>query len=118
MKIDRIKATGIELTDAISAVVVKELDALDPMVARFGPPVSAQVEVGKTTQHHNKGPFFRAEINLQIPNRMLRAESEHEDLYVAIRDAAKTLYMELAKEKDRHVEGRKAEETPAEDGQA
>ena len=70
---------------------------------------------GKTD---DKGPFFRAEINLTIPNRMLRAVSEHEDLYVAIRDAAKILYQDLAKEKDRHVEGRKAEETPVEDGQA
>ena len=118
MKIDRIKATGIELTDAISAVVVKELAALDPMIVRFGPPASAQVEVGKTTQHHNKGPFFRAEINLQVPNRALRAESEHEDLYVAIRDAAQKLFMELAKEKDRHIEGRQAEDKQEEESQA
>lgn len=118
MKIDRVKATGIELTDAISEVIVKELDALDSMVARFGPPVSAQVEVGKTTQHHNKGPFFRAEINLTIPNKILRAEAEHEDLYVAVKEATKILYMELAKEKDKHVDGRQAEGQPVEDDQA
>lgn len=108
MKIDRIKATGIELTDAITATVVKELEALDPLVARFGPPTSAQVEVSRTTQHHNKGLIFRAEINLVIPHRTLRAEADHEDLYAAIRAAANTLYQEMAKEKDRHVEERQA----------
>jgi len=106
MKIDRIKGTGIELTDAIRAAVEEHVMSLDPMTARFDGASSADVEVGKTTQHHHTGPFFRAEINLSVPGKLLRAEAEHEDLYTALKDAVKKLHNELAKEKDRHDSAR------------
>jgi putative sigma-54 modulation protein len=100
MTINRIKGTGIELTDAIKDAVETELALLDPMVERWGDAVSADVEVGKTTQHHHKGEIFRAEVNLQIPGKLLRAEDENEDLYVAIKNVGDTLRRELNKEKE------------------
>ncbi len=100
MKINRIKGTGIELTDAIKEAVENELASLDPMVERWGDAVSADVEVGKTSQHHHKGEIFRAEVNLQIPGKLLRAEDENEDLYIAIKNVADTLGRELNKEKE------------------
>ena len=99
MTINRIKGTDIDLTDAIKAAVERELAALDPMLERWGAS-SADVEVGRTTQHHNKGEVFRAEVNLQIPGKLLRAEDENEDLYVAIKNVSKTLARELNKEKE------------------
>ena len=100
MKINRIKGTGIDLTDAIKAAVENELAALDPMVERWGEAVSADAEVGKTTNHHQKGEIFRAEVNLSIPGKLLRAEDENEDLYIAIKNVADTLVRELNKEKE------------------
>jgi len=100
MTINRIKGTGIELTDAIKDAVETELALLDPMVERWGDAASADVEVGKTTQHHHKGEIFRAEVNLQIPGKLLRAEDENEDLYVAIKNVGDTLRRELNKEKE------------------
>lgn len=97
MKINRIKATQIELTDAIRDAVVSELASLDPMVERYGEAASADVEVGKTTQHHHKGEVFRAEVNLQVPGTLLRAEDENEDLYVAIKNVVGKLHRELDK---------------------
>ncbi len=45
----------------------------------------AEIDLGKTTDHHRRGEIFRAEINLQIPGQsLLRAEATHYDLYVAI----------------------------------
>ena len=100
MKINRIKGTGIDLTDAIKAAVENELATLDPMVERWGEAVAADVEVGKTSQHHHKGEIFRAEVNLTIPGKLLRAEDENEDLYIAIKNVADTLGRELNKEKE------------------
>ncbi len=100
MKINRIKGTEIELTDAIKDAVESELSALDALVERWGEAASADVEVGKTTQHHHKGEIFRAEVNLQIPGKLLRAEDENEDLYIAIKNVADTLQRELVKEKE------------------
>lgn len=100
MTINRIKGTNMDLTDAIKAAVESELATLDPMLARWGGAVSADVEVGKTTRHHHKGEIFRAEVNLQIPGKLLRAEDENEDLYVAIKNVAGTLARELNKEKE------------------
>lgn len=100
MKINRIKGTGIDLTDAIKDAVESELATLDPMIERWGDAVSADVEVGKTSQHHHKGEIFRAEVNLQIPGKLLRAEDENEDLYVAIKNVTLTLQRELNKEKE------------------
>lgn len=100
MTINRIKGTGIELTDAIKDAVESELATLDPMIERWGDAVSADVEVGKTTAHHHKGDIFRAEVNLQIPGKLLRAEDDNEDLYVAIKNVADKLGRELNKEKE------------------
>lgn len=100
MHINRIKGTNMELTDAIKDAVADELGTLDAMVGRWGTAASADVEVGKISNHHQKGEIFRAEVNLQIPGKLLRAENEQEDLYMAIREVGHILRRELDKEKD------------------
>lgn len=100
MTINRIKGTNFDLTDAIKDAVETELATLDPLIERWGDAASADVEVGKTTRHHQKGDIFRAEVNLTIPGKLLRAEDENEDLYVAIKNVAGTLRRELNKEKE------------------
>ena len=100
MTINKIKGTNIDLTDAIKDAVESELSTLDALVERWGEAASADVEVGRTTHHHQKGEVFRAEVNLQIPGKLLRAEDENEDLYVAIKNVADTLQRELVKEKE------------------
>mgnify|MGYP000125406298 CR=1 FL=1 len=99
MHINRIKGTNMELTEAIKEAAASELATLDARLERWGEPVSADVEVGKTTNHHHKGEIFRAEVNLSIPGKLLRAEDENEDLYVALKNVVDTLGRELEKEK-------------------
>ena len=107
MKLDAIKATGIELTEAITAAVDHTLGRLSKLTDRFGEAVSVHVEVGKSTNHHKKGPFFRAEINIRVPKRLIRAEAEHEDLYAAIEKVEDELKGELKKEKEKYLDQRK-----------
>ena len=82
MKIN-IKATGIELTPAISAYVEKKISSIE----KFGGKATnatALVEVGKSTRHHKSGDVFRAEVHITGGGLDLYAVSETNDLYAAI----------------------------------
>lgn len=83
MKIN-IKATNTFLTPAISDYVTKRIDSLEKFADKTDETLMADVEVGKTSQHHQRGDVFRAEINLRIRGKQLRAVAEEADLYAAI----------------------------------
>lgn len=78
-----LKATGIELTDAIKEYVEKKIGSLERIISDEMEAL-AEIEVGKTTQHHHKGEIFRAEINLTLDKKQFRAVSVETDLYAAI----------------------------------
>lgn len=100
MRITEIKATNMELTDAIREYVEKRLSSLAKMCERYSP-CDVAVEVGKTTQHHQKGDVLFAEFNLTIPGEVLRATSTKDDLYAAIDDAKDQLKRQLVDRKER-----------------
>ncbi|PLX20897.1 ribosomal subunit interface protein [Candidatus Parcubacteria bacterium] len=79
----RIKATKIDLTDSIRDYVQQKMDMLDKYLGTYDV-VNCDVEVGVTTNHHQKGKIFKAETNIQLPGELLRVEKEAEDLYKAI----------------------------------
>ncbi len=78
-----IKATNIELTPAISAYVEKKLVGIEKFLGENTGAV-AQVEVGKSTQHHRSGDIFRAEVHITGGGADHYAVSEQSDLYAAI----------------------------------
>lgn len=79
-----IKATNIELTDAIREYVEKRLEGLDKLLSNEQEEVVVQVEVGKTTNHHKSGDIFMAEANVRGDGKYLRASAETADLYASI----------------------------------
>ena len=83
MKIN-IKATGIELTVAISSYVQKKIFSIEKYLDKNNVNVVAQVEVGKSTKHHKTGNVFRAEVHIIGDSLDLYAVSEMENLYAAI----------------------------------
>jgi putative sigma-54 modulation protein len=100
MRITEIKGTNMELTEAIKQYVDKKLGSLDKLTEKYSP-CDAAVEVGKTSQHHQKGEVFYAEFNLNIPGTNLRATSTKDDLYAAIDDAKDELKRQLVDRKER-----------------
>jgi len=83
MKIN-IKATSIELTQAISDYVYKKISSIEKYLDKSNTDVIAQVEVGRSTRHHKTGNIFRAEVHITGMGLDLYAVSEMEDLYAAI----------------------------------
>ncbi|MFH2063279.1 MAG: ribosome-associated translation inhibitor RaiA [bacterium] len=100
MHID-IKTKAIDLTEAIRSSVEERLTKLESELERFGESVEVEVEVGKTTGHHNKGPFFRAEVRIVLPGKSIYAEAEAEDLYVAIREARDRARRQIIEHKEK-----------------
>jgi putative sigma-54 modulation protein len=86
MKIN-LKATGIELTPAISSYAEKKISSLEKFF-RTAPEAVAHVEVGKVSQHHKSGDVFRAEVRVIGAGLDFYAAAEKSDLYAAI-DAVK-----------------------------
>jgi len=94
-----IKATNTELTPAIRDYVEKKVTSLEKFISKYGENAQVQVEVGKTTHHHNKGDVFRAEMNVSLAGNayQFRAEAETIDLYAAIDMAKDELERELSR---------------------
>ncbi|MEK7069837.1 MAG: ribosome-associated translation inhibitor RaiA [Patescibacteria group bacterium] len=100
-----LKATNFELTPSIREYVEKRVNGLEKFIRVTDESVQAWVEIGKTTNHHNKGDIFRAEIQIRIPHcgKGVRAEATHQTLNEAIDDAHDKMKLELEKVKDRKV---------------
>lgn len=97
MQID-IKGTNMDLTEAIKEYVNEKVGGVERL---FDQAIIARVDVGKTTNHHQKGDIFRAEINLDVPRQLLRAEAVRDDLYTAINAAKEDLERQIKKYKDK-----------------
>lgn len=98
-----ISGIHMDLTDAIKNHVENKLGALEKF---FGgvEGVDASVEVGKTTEHHQKGKIFFCEVHLVIPGReTVRAREVEEDLYVAIDRVRHDLQRQLVDLKEKRI---------------
>lgn len=92
---------NIELTDAIKEFTYSKLEGLDILVDTDHAKANAQVELGKTTNHHKSGDIFRAEINITMDGRQVRAVSETGDLYSSITEMRDEIFREVKKIKNR-----------------
>ena len=91
----------MELTDAIRSYTEEKVDHLRKLCEEFDPADELEIEIGKSTNHHAKGPFYFAEMMLHIPGKDLYAKLEEEDLYKAIDMTKDLLWRQLSEHKDR-----------------
>jgi putative sigma-54 modulation protein len=78
-----LKATKLEMTEAIATYAQEKIDMLDKFLGDIQV-LNLDVELEKSIGSQNKGEIFRAEINLEIPGELLRVEKTEDDLYKAI----------------------------------
>lgn len=98
-----IKATKIDLTDAVKSYVQEKVDMLEKYLGDTRA-VNCDMEVGLISNHHNKGEIFRAELNLQLPGEVLRVEKTEPDLYKAIDKVKDHMVRSIDKYKKRMVD--------------
>ena len=83
MKI-KITSKNFDITPAIDDYVSKKISTLGRFLDTRDE-VLCEVEIGRTTKHHNTGDIFKAEVNIVGPgSKQVYAMAEEVDLYTAI----------------------------------
>jgi len=107
MRITNIHATNTELTDAIRDYVTEKVGGLERFTKRFDP-CDASIEIGKVSEHHNKGDIYFAEITVSIPGDTIRTRVEKDDLYAAIDEAKDDVKRQCVEKKEMMIDARAA----------
>lgn len=101
-----IHAKNIELNDPLRSFIQEKMSDLEHLLGGVGP-VHARVEVGIPSQHHNSGPIFYAEVNLDLNGTVLRTEANNYDMHSAIVDAKDALKIQIKKFKEKLKDSRR-----------
>jgi putative sigma-54 modulation protein len=101
-----IKSSNFELTEAIRSYAQKKIDKMEKFLGTTKV-ITAEIELEKTSNHHNKGEIYRAEINLELPQELLRIEKTEKDLYKAIDKAESHMVLLLKKYKEKRIDRKK-----------
>ena len=95
-----IKATNIDLTSEIKEYLEKKIGSVEKFLNKKDieiNSVEAQVEIGLPSQHHQKGDIYYAEVNLQLPKKLIRVTAQKDDLKKAIVKVKNKLKREIKK---------------------
>lgn len=98
-----LKATNIVLNDDIRAYLEKRISSLGKLIDIEDQAVMINVELGRSTKHHQSGDIFFAEINIYRGKETFRAVSDHPDLNSAIDDMRDEIAGELSSRKGRAI---------------
>jgi putative sigma-54 modulation protein len=96
----QIKATKLELTDAIRDYIQKKMDMLEKFTGDL-PVLNCHFEVGLAVGGQYSGEIYRAEINLDLNGKLLRVEKTEKDLYKAIDKVKDHVEREVIKFKEK-----------------
>lgn len=100
-----IKATDLELNDAMRTYIDDKIASISKWVKRYdkGDDLLLNLEIARTTKHHHKGDVFYAEITLQLPDRVIRAEVHDSDVKKALLKVRNLVKRDLRKYKTARI---------------
>jgi len=103
----KIKATRLELTDAIRKYIENKMKMVEKYLGTKVKVINCDFEIEKAVGGQNKGEIFRAEVNLEVPGEMLRIEKTEADLYKAIDKVKDHLELAVKKYKEKLIDKRR-----------
>lgn len=103
-----LKTKNIEIDEETKEYLAKRIKKFDTFIADDTSPAIADIELERRTGQQS-GRIFRAEVNLKIGDRYLRAEEEAENIREAIDKMKDEMVRELRDAKEK-------EQTQARDG--
>ncbi len=100
-----LKETSLDLIPLTKEYVHKKLQPLGRFVKRYEQhgEVRMFVEIAKTTKHHQKGNVFYAEITMELPKSIIRAESTNIDVRAALDEAKDLVKRECRQYKEKYI---------------
>lgn len=108
MHIYKLSGRNVDVTDAMRDYVEEKLSRLD----RFNDQITDARVILTVRDVRNAERRNRVEVQLNVPNGMIRAEEHHADMYAAIDKASDVLERQLRKFKTRYLRHR-SEAIPA-----
>jgi ribosomal subunit interface protein len=102
MKINE-KGINMVITPEIKDFLYTKLAYLDKFINPADDSIMCDVELSMTTKHHRNGEIFKAEINLFMNGRTMRAVSEKEDILSAIDIVKDEIVREITVNKDKRI---------------
>ena len=103
----KIKATRLELTDAIREYIETKMAMVEKYLGTKVKVLNWDFEIEKAVGGQNKGEIFRAEVNLEVPGEMLRIEKTESNLYKAIDKVKDHLELAVKKYKEKLIDKRR-----------
>jgi ribosomal subunit interface protein len=94
-----IKTTDLSLTPDIQAHIDKVCGTLEKLADADTSALICEVEVARTTEHHQQGNIFRAEVNLSAAGEFFRAEATSESITAALDEVRDEIKSALSKHK-------------------
>ena len=92
-----IKAKNAKLTPEAHAFINEKIGSLEKY---FDNIIEADVEIGLTSMHHQSGDIYRAEVNLSVPGKVLRASAETDDISKSVTEVRNKMKMQLVEYKE------------------
>lgn len=101
-----LKTTNFKLTPALNDLAEEKLvRPVRKLLGKFDKEADVifELELAKTTKHHQKGLIWRAEAQLSLPGlkSLLRAEAVAENLRAAVNEVKDELLKEIKKRKNK-----------------
>jgi len=93
-----IQFSNVDSTDALKSYAYDKINGLQKY---FDNIQQADINIGRTTNHHQKGDVYYAEVNLHVPGDMIRVRKKTTDLYKAIDKVRDHMTVELKEFKDK-----------------
>ena len=97
-----IKSTNVALSTAITDYADKRFNKIAKLLDH-DPATQCDIELARTTAHHQKGEIFRAEIHIVGAGKNLYAVAEKADLYAAIDGVRDEILRELKNQKEKRI---------------
>lgn len=101
-----IKGTNLELHNDLKEYVNEKIGSLKKFIENESVDsnsIIARVELAKTTRHHQHGDIYKAEVNLELPGKMLRGVEESDDIYKSIDNVKDELKGMITNYKDERI---------------
>lgn len=98
----RIKTTNVALTDSLREYVNRSLDKITRIVGG-DPAIQCDIELARTTEHHQKGPIFHVDLHIVGSGHDQYAAAENEDLNLSITEVRDEIMRKLKSGKGKRI---------------
>lgn len=96
----QVYSKNLLVTDILREYLDEKLSHVDKLNVSL---IACRVDISRDS-HHKKGEVYRVEVNMTVPQRLLRVVEQHEDVRAAIDIVSDKLYSQLKKYKARNID--------------